>query len=151
MSGPFTVSIDACTTSFWAYWRLCDGLSPLVSVAIPLVIPGQAVAMLGSVTHLRHPKCDNLATYHRIWLVTTVLFYLAVSEKVEGSTDLVCTCLVVRVLISFHQCAWQMEQQLDLDLINVTLILSCGRTDACLDHNSPPQWRIQRGFATPCF
>ena len=45
VSSPCPSSIDACTTS------LHDRLSPLVSVTIPLVIPGQAVATLGSVAH----------------------------------------------------------------------------------------------------
>ena len=76
-----------CMHDTWACWRLCDGLFPLVSVAIPLVIPGQAVAnccntgVCCAPGDIRHPKCSQSATYREIWLATAVLLHRAVSES----------------------------------------------------------------------
>ena len=128
MSGPCPASIDACTTSFWAYQRLCNGLSPLVSVALPLVIPSQAVAMLGSVTRLRHPKCAHLWIYHRILACHhSALTPWCLGESLrQHRLGMYMPCRPGTQ--SFHQWAEQKEQPLDLKLINVTLILSFGRT-----------------------
>ena len=65
--------------SFWAYYQLCYGLCPLVSVAIPLVVAGQAVALCVFRSFAQPPKCAKycMATYRGTWLATDQILILS--------------------------------------------------------------------------
>ena len=83
VSGPCFESIDACTTDI----AIMGWITPLISVAIPIIMLGQAVAKCCNTGvsfafgDIRHPKCVQLVTYQGNKLTTSVLLHLAVSES----------------------------------------------------------------------